>query len=290
MNKNIIIILIQVINIIVAIYYISIGKLNLGAYSVIGSFSGYLTNTFNEIVQSYILMKKSKNLIERYDKEIITENVGKYSIKDIDTIEFKNISIGKIYNNFNYVFEKDKKYLIIGESGSGKSTLINLILKNILNYNGNIFINNIDLNEINKYSIYSNIDYINSDNFIFYSNIYDNIGIYSKDIDKNKINEIIKKINLDIDYDVNEKNISLGQKQRINLAKAVYNDKKIIILDEATSNLDKENRDIIENIFLSLNKTIIFITHYYDDKFIKKFDEVLLLKKGGTYERHIISK
>lgn len=290
MNKNIVIILIQVINIIIAIYYISIGKLDLGAYSVIGSFSGYLTNTFNEVVQSYILIKKSKNLIKKYDKEIINENVGKYSIKDIETIELKNISIDNIYNNFNYIFEKNKKYLIIGESGSGKSTLINLILKNILNYNGKIFINKIDLNEINKYSIYSNIDYINSDNFIFYSNIYDNIGIYSKDIDENKINEIMKKINLDIDYEINEKNISLGQKQRLNLVKALYNNKKMIILDEATSNLDKENRGIIENIFLSLNKTIVFITHYYDEEFIKKFDEVLLLKKGGTYERLIISK
>lgn len=290
-QKNILLILIQTINIILAIYYIYKGKISLGAYSVIGSFSGYLTNTFNLIIQNYVSIKKSKEVLKRYDEELIGEKQGEVILSDIDTIEFKNIFFKDVYNNFNYTFEKNKKYLIIGESGCGKSTLMNLILKNIEDYTGDIYINNHKLEGINKYSIYKNIEYMNADNFIFYSTIDNNISMFDDEINKNKVNNILENLNLENrSEELTENGVSLGQKQRINLARVLYMDKPIIILDEATSNLDKNNRERIENMFLNLNKTIIFITHYYDEKFIKNFDEVLLLKRGGKYERHIVSK
>ena len=181
--------------------------------------------------------------------------------------------------------------MIIGESGCGKSTLMNLILKNIEDYTGDIYINNHKLEGINKYSIYKNIEYMNADNFIFYSTIDNNISMFDDEINKNKVNNILENLNLENrSEELTENGVSLGQKQRINLARVLYMDKPIIILDEATSNLDKNNRERIENMFLNLNKTIIFITHYYDEEFIKNFDEVLLLKRGGKYERHIVSK
>ena len=85
-QKNILLILIQTINIILAIYCIYKGKISLGAYSVIGSFSGYLTNTFNLIIQNYVSIKKSKEVLKRYDEELINEKQGEVVLSDIDTI------------------------------------------------------------------------------------------------------------------------------------------------------------------------------------------------------------
>lgn len=275
---------IQVINVAITIILILQNKLIISSFFPICTFSAYFCNKINEIVESYMEMNNSKKIYEKYSKEIIYEEHFDKKIENISLIEFKDISINSVLKDFNFSINKGDKCLIVGESGSGKSTIINLLLKNIEDYMGDILINSINLKTIDKKSIYNQIEYINSDNFIFYTNYYNNISVYDENYDKNLIDKIMKKLDINtIPLNVEENNLSLGQKQRLNLAKIFYNNKDIIILDEATSNLDSENRKNIENLLLESDKTIILITHHYDLEYTKKFNKVKILKKEGEY-------
>lgn len=143
-----------------------------------------------------------------------------------------------------------EKYAIVGKSGSGKSTLARTLL-GMEDYSGNILVNGKELRKINM------------------KDIYDKISLFSK-YDKNKIDEIIKFLNLkaiDPNKILEDTNISTGEKQRIKIARMIYQDKPIIILDEATANIDKDNRNIIEKYLLDSNKTLIYITHHLNEVF-----------------------
>ena len=100
--------------------------------------------------------------------------------------------------------------------------------------------------------------------------------MYNKD--KLRLEEIIKLLELDgIDKEMylNEENISQGQKQRINIARALYFNRDVVMIDEAFVNLDKNLREKLENIFLESSKTVIMITHQYNEEYLKKFDVVI---------------
>ena len=74
---------------------------------------------------------------------------------------------------------------------------------------------------------------------------------------------------------LNEENISQGQKQRINIARAIYFDRDVVIIDEAFVNLDKNLREKLENILLESSKTVIMITHQYNEEYLNKFDKII---------------
>jgi len=161
-----------------------------------------------------------------------------------------------------------EKYAIVGKSGSGKSTLARTLL-GMEDYSGNILVNGKELRKINMKDIYDKISYVDDNNQVLYANIYENISLFSK-YDKNKIDEIIKFLNLkaiDPNKILEDTNISTGEKQRIKIARMIYQDKPIIILDEATANIDKDNRNIIEKYLLDSNKTLIYITHHLNEVF-----------------------
>ena len=100
--------------------------------------------------------------------------------------------------------------------------------------------------------------------------------MYNKD--KLRLEEIIKLLELDgIDKEMylNEENISQGQKQRINIARALYFNRDVVMIDEAFVNLDKNLREKFENIFLESSKTVIMITHQYNEEYLNKFDKII---------------
>ena len=280
---NFIALIIQVIMILIAGLLVIYGKVEIGFLIIIGNVMGRLMNSAYFITGNILMMNMSKNI----RNNIITElkpmtTDSKKVIENIDNIEYKNVTVKRndniIIENFNKIFEKGKKYAVIGESGVGKSTLLNLLLGYAPDYMGTILVNGIDIKEISSESLFSNISYVNSDNIVFLTDILNNINLYGS-IDSENIEKIIEELKLtDIEKDkiIDENNISTGQKQRINLARMLLSDKQVIILDEATANVDKDNRERIENKILSnKEKTVIMITHHLDESLRAKFDEVI---------------
>ena len=199
----------------------------------------------------------------------------------------------KILNNINYKFETGKIYGLKGESGSGKTTLIDLILGLLKPSKGEIYINNIDIIKNNisgkKYASYVPQDIYLSDcsiaeNIAFGLNYNDiNFQKLESILEKSNLFEFIKKLTEGYKTEVGEKGVKLsgGQRQRIGIARALYNEKNLLILDEATSALDieMENKIIKEIEKLKKDRIIILVAHRI--KTLDICDEIITLSNSN---------
>lgn len=241
----------------------------------------YITIFFHIVnaLQSYFVnnidLRSSISVLDKYSDEKIEDNDNKIKIDKIENIEYRNITINNLFDNLNIDFKINKKYLIIGESGSGKTTLVNLLLGIRDDYNGEILINNTNLKNIDLSSIYNKISFVSANSYIFNTTLENNITLY----EEANVDDLIEKLNLnDIDKNIqlDENCLSTGQKQRINFLRAIFENKDIIILDEISSNLDKINQKIIEDILFNFkDKMIILISHHTNEDNFNKFDKVI---------------
>ena len=196
-------------------------------------------------------------------------------VESFNTIFYSNFSFSyggnkNILNSISLEIIKNDFIGIYGSSGSGKSTLIKLVC-GLLKPNKGII--NVDNKKINHNIIHNYFSYVPQEPFVLNENIIQNISFCEEDhqIDVSRIKNVLKKVEL---FDIfknklyeplgeNGIKISGGQKQRIAIARALYFDKKVIVLDESTSNLDPKTEEKIISLLIELNKivTIIFVSH-----------------------------
>ena len=223
----------------------------------------YLKNIYKRI-NDLLLIKDSK---DEETNEIIDGNINirnlSYSPNNIDII-FKNVS-------FDIV--KGSKFLLYGGSGNGKSTIMKILLKYLKEYKGEIYINDLNIKDINSNIISNSFTYVSQNNYIINDTLKNNI-IYHRNITNEEYEKMINICNLNTlrgrsilrdNYVIEDNgfNISGGEKQKILLARSLLKNSNYIILDEALSEVsfDEEN-EIISKIFETYNdKTIIYISH-----------------------------
>lgn len=276
------------------------------AYRVMPSFSKILTSiqaikyrlpTINVL---YSIYNEKNSNIEKFNK-IDGQKLSKFSFKDKIIINNLNFSYPekplKVLKNISLEIKKGETIGIIGKSGSGKSTLINIIMGLLICEKNKIFIDGNDLNSIRE-PWQSNIGYVPQTLYLLDTSIKSNIAFatekkdinfdkISKAIKKAKIENFIKKLENGIDTKIGElgSKISGGQIQRIGIARAIYNEPKLIILDEATSSLDKPTEDeIVEEIrSYQRDKTVIIVSHKLNT--LKYCDKIYEIINGEVYEK-----
>ncbi len=219
----------------------------------------YFSTPFNEIVEYF---------------DTLEEEDDKTTINEFKLISYENISFSynknKILDSIEFKINKNDFIGIHGPSGAGKSTLIKIISGLINQDSGQVYIDNEKTLPIELRKYFS---YVPQDSMILDEDIFVNISLeYKRDlIDNKKIKEILKKVDL---YETFENNFDLllgengikvsgGQKQRIAIARAIYHDKKILILDESTSSLDPKTEKTIINLLKRISKeiSVIIISH-----------------------------
>lgn len=254
---------------------IYLGKVSFGTFFGIVSIYNNFLNSFLTLSGIVGRIKVGKSIFDKFDLEVLEETKNRVKIDKINSINMENVSVANKLKPLTTLFQKNNKYSIVGESGSGKTTLIRTIL-GFEKYDGNILVNGINIKNIDMKNVYNEIDYVNDDKNILLGNIYENISLF-KQYNKQKIDKILNLLNLThlSTYDIlsNDK-LSTGEIARVKLARLIYDDKDILILDEALANIDVKNRDIINNYLSTTNKTIIEVTHHLDEKL--KYNEIAL--------------
>ena len=199
---------------------------------------------------------------------------------NFESMELKNIFFNykknkTILQNINFKIKKGSKFLIQGKSGCGKSTFLDIICGLLPPEQGKILINEIEATEIDKKKLLSKISYVSQIPFILDDDIISNVALGKQNnYDLKKIKKILEivelknfadNINSDVPNRLGERGslISGGQKQRIAIARALYFDPQILILDEATNSIDYDTEiKIIRNIVNEYsNLTIIKVSH-----------------------------
>ena len=201
--------------------------------------------------------------------------------------------------------KKGEKIALVGESRSGKTTLAKLFLKFFDFEKGEININDFNIKDIDITFLREKISYISQDIFLFNNTIKENLML-NETIKMEEVIEMAKKINAydfinqlpqRFNYVIEENgaNLSMGQKQRLSILRALLKKPDILIMDEATSNLDTITENIIQNTLnnLDMEMTIIIIAHRLST--IRMCDRIYVLDKGeiiesGTHEELVNMK
>jgi ATP-binding cassette, subfamily B, bacterial MsbA len=240
-----------------------------------------------------------KRILDVVDKKIEVKNdnnLPKLSLKN-SNIEFNNVNFSyattddKAIKNINLKISGNTMAAFVGHSGAGKSTIINLLPRFYDPQEGSIKIDDQDIKNISLSSLRKNLSLVSQDVILFDDTIKNNISYAKENASNEEIerackfaaaDEFIEKLPEKFNTFIGENGVRLsgGQKQRISIARAILKESPIILLDEATSSLDAESEEIVQNAILNLtkNKTTLVIAHRLST--IHNADKIFVLNKG----------
>ncbi len=224
--------------------------------------------------------KISRELKSKENNINVVKTNPEHEFEDIFSLEIKNLDFNfkkpeniSIFKNFNLKLSKGDSLFVSGQSGRGKSTLVNILSGFNEVDEGSICVNNVKIKNLKNFGK-KFISYSSQNIFLARGSIVDNITMFDDNINKSKLDKAIEiscckdflaKKNIELDYLIEDygKNFSGGEKQRIQLARAIYFDKNIMIFDESTSALEIDlERKFLKNLSeFSKDKIVIFISH-----------------------------
>jgi ABC-type multidrug transport system fused ATPase/permease subunit len=285
------------------------GEIETGELFSFVIYSGYIGGTIGGVAAVFTRIQKfigaTDDLFEIFESK--QENVQKpeketAKLNITGKITFKNLSFAypsrpetEVLKNINLTVEPGNLIALVGKSGAGKSTFATLLLHLYEPVSGQILFDDLSITEINLTALRKQIALVPQDIFLFGGTIRENIaygksGASEEEIMKAAENanalEFINRFPEKMNTVVGERGTQLsgGQRQRIAIARAILKDPKILILDEATSSLDSESEQLVQNALdkLMKNRTSIVIAHRLST--VRNADKIVVLENGRIVE------
>ena len=254
--------------------------------------------SMTSIQQASAASKRVFELLE--EPSMLNEDNKTKRIEKVEgNIEFKNVSFRylpekPIINNFSASIKKGQKIAIVGPTGAGKTTIVNLLMRFYDINGGDILIDGVSINDMKREDVHDLFDMILQDTWLFKGTIKENLVFNKENVTTKQLDEACDAVGLHhlietlpngYDTELSDStNLSEGQKQQLTIARALIKDAPLLILDEATSNVDTRTELVIQNAMdkLTEGRTSFVIAHRLST--IKNADLILVLNHGDIVE------
>lgn len=262
----------------------------------------FIVSPIGEIWQLVASRRAAKGLIQKMAEALVEhlDFCGKLELEELESaISLEHVSFGyeenaEVLHDITLRLEKGKSYAIVGSSGCGKSTLLNLLLGGMEDYKGSIFFDTYNIKDISKDSLYHLVSMIQQNVFVFDATIRENITMY-KEFSDSKIQDVLQLAKLEALIEEkgqlyrcgeNGSGLSGGEKQRISIARSLLKHSSVLLVDEATASLDRQNaHEIVSDILEIKDVTRVVVTHSLEDSLLKRYDEIITMKDGRIVEQ-----
>lgn len=252
----------------------------------------WLANAMTSLVKIYEVLDEKVEIADVENPKPLQQVTG--------SIRFQNVNFGyksyePVLKHINLDIAPGEMVGLVGHSGAGKSTLINLIMRLYDPDSGSILIDGTDIKEVTQKDLHDSIGVVFQDTFLFAGSLYDNIAYAREDATRQEViaaakaanaHEFIMRLSDGYNTQIGENghNLSGGERQRLAIARAILKNPKILILDEATSSLDPETEDKIQEALARLvkNRTTIAIAHRLAT--LRHANRLIVLEKGEVAE------
>jgi len=257
-----------------------------------------IADRYNTLQMGIVSSSRIINLLD--DREHVMEN-GNYQPETVHgEVSFENVwfaynDSSYVLKNINLEIKRGETIALVGATGAGKSSIINLLNRFYEINRGSIKIDGVDVKEFDLISLRKNIGIVLQDVFLFSDTIRYNISLGAPEVTDEMImhaadlvgaTKFIERLPGGLNYNVMERGatLSVGQRQLLSFIRAMVYDPRILILDEATSSVDSETEEMIQNAIekMMINRTSIVIAHRLST--IQKADKIIVLEKGEIKE------
>ena len=269
-------------------------------YLFLSRFFNPVQNIADQLNQIQRATTSSERLFNLLD--VAPESLDKENPIHIDSfdgkIEFKHVWFAYqewILKDVSFVIEPKQTVAFVGATGAGKTTILSLIVRNYQVQKGQILIDGIDINDIEINSLRKAVGQMLQDVFLFTGNIRNNITLHDESFSDEEVYEVCKYVNADsfidklekgLDEEVIERgeNFSQGQRQLLSFARTVLHKPQILILDEATANIDTETEKLIQDSLEKIKNigTMLVVAHRLST--IQNADQIIVLNHGEVIE------
>lgn len=281
------------------------GNLSVGEFATFSAYAAIINNCivglavhFGNIQNSMVAGRRYFEFLE--EKDLVPEDENPLSISKTPNIQFKNVCMsfdGKpVLKDISFDLPYGKKLGIMGATGSGKTVVLKLLSRLYDCDGGKIEIDGNDIRKIATEDVRNNVSYVMQDVFLFSDTVRNNIAFYGDEINESDVvraaeisesTKIIPKLSDGYETVIGERGLGLsgGQKQRLSIARAIYKNAQVFLLDDCTSALDYETElQINENFSSALSdRSVITVSHRASA--VKECDEILYMDNGVIVER-----